>query len=124
MSNRYKFIYHEEVYFTTSTVAGWTDVFTREIYKTILLDSIRHCQQSQGLKIHAWVLMTNHLHTIYSCNEGHDLGLTGHNIKSFIAMKLIDAVINHSKQSRKEYLLHSFVREGKKSSSNFKHKFW
>jgi len=124
MSNRYKFIYHEEVYFTTSTVAGWTDVFTREIYKTILLDSIRHCQQSQGLKIHAWVLMTNHLHTICSCNEGHDLGLTGRNIKSFIAMKLIDAVINHSKQSRKEYLLHSFAREGKKSSSNFKHKFW
>ena len=124
MSTRYKFIYHEEVYFTTSTVAGWTDVFTREIYKTILLDSIRHCQQSQGLKIHAWVLMTNHLHTICSCNEGHDLGLTGRNIKSFIAMKLIDAVINHSKQSRKEYLLHSFAREGKKSSSNFKHKFW
>ena len=53
MSTRYKFIDHEEVYFTTSTVAGWTDVFTREIYKTILLDSIRHCQQSQGLKIHA-----------------------------------------------------------------------
>jgi len=124
MSNRYKFIYHEEVYFTTSTVAGWTDVFTREIYKTILLDSIRHCQQSQGLKIHAWVLMTNHFHTICSCNQGHDLGLTGRNIKSFIAMKLIDAVINHSKQSRKEYLLHSFAREGKKSSSNFKHKFW
>jgi len=59
MSTRYKFIDTASVYFTTSTVAGWTDVFTREIYKTILLDSIRHCQQSQGLKIHAWVLMTN-----------------------------------------------------------------
>ena len=59
MSTRYKFIDNASVYFTTSTVAGWTDVFTREIYKTILLDSIRHCQQSQGLKIHAWALMTN-----------------------------------------------------------------
>ena len=53
MSARYKFIDNEGVYFITSSVAGWTDVFTREIYKTILLDSIRHCQQSQGLKIHA-----------------------------------------------------------------------
>jgi len=68
--------------------------------------------------------MTNHLQTICSCKEGHDLGLIGRNIKSFIAMKLIDAVINHSRQSRKEYLPHTFVREGKKSSSNFKHKFW
>ena len=59
MSTKYKFVDNSAVYFTTSTVAGWTDVFTREMYKTILLDSIRHCQQNQGLKIHAWVLMTN-----------------------------------------------------------------
>ena len=39
-------------------------------------------------------------------------------------MKLIDAIINHSKESRKEYLLHTFATEGKKNSSNFKHKFW
>ena len=55
MSARYKFIDNEGVYFTTSTEAGWTDVFTREIYKKILLDSIRHCQQNQSLKIHAWM---------------------------------------------------------------------
>ena len=124
MSTRYKFVDNSAVYFTTSTVAGWTDVFTREMYKTILLDSIRHCQQSQGLKIHAWILMTNHLHTICSCKEGHDLGLIWRNIKSFTAMKLIDAIINNSKESRKEYLLYAFATEGKKSSSNFKHKFW
>jgi len=53
MSTRYKFIDNEAVYFTTTTAAAWTDIFTREIYKAILLDSIRHCQQSQGLKIHA-----------------------------------------------------------------------
>ena len=28
-------------------------------------------------------------------------------------MKLIDAVINNSKESRKEYLLHTFATEGK-----------
>jgi len=59
MSTRYKFIDNNAVYLTTSTVVGWTDIFTREMYKTILLDCVRHCQQSQGLKIHAWVLMTN-----------------------------------------------------------------
>ncbi len=59
MSVRYKFIDKKAVYFTTSTVVGWTDIFTREIYKTILLDSIRHCQINQGLILHGWVLMTN-----------------------------------------------------------------
>jgi len=55
----------------------------------------------QGLKIHAWVLMTNHLHTICSCKEGHDLGLIWRNIKSFTAMKLIDAIINNSRKVEK-----------------------
>ena len=68
--------------------------------------------------------MTNHLHTIYSCKEVQDFGLIWRNIKSFTAMKLLDAIINNSKESRKDYLLHTFATEGKKSSSDFKHKFW
>ncbi len=39
-------------------------------------------------------------------------------------MKLIGAIINNSKESRKENLLHVFEAEGKKSSSNFRYKFW
>ncbi|MEO6730121.1 MAG: hypothetical protein ABIN01_02805 [Ferruginibacter sp.] len=39
-------------------------------------------------------------------------------------MKLIDAIINNSKESRKEYMLDTFEAAGKKSSSNFKYKFW
>ena len=39
-------------------------------------------------------------------------------------MKLIDAIIKNSKESRKEYLLHVLETEGKKSSSNFRYKFW
>jgi putative transposase len=60
MSTRYKFVDNKAVYFTTSTVVGWTDIFTREIYKTILVDSMRHCQLNQGIIIHARILMTNH----------------------------------------------------------------
>ena len=68
MSTKYKFIDKQGVYFTTSTVVGWLDVFTRDVYKDILLDSIRFCQLNQGLSVHAClpdsviqagVLMTN-----------------------------------------------------------------
>lgn len=124
MSTRYKFIDNSAVYFTTSTVVGWSDIFTRDMYKEILLDSIKHCQLSQGLVIHAWVLMTNHLHTICSCKEGKELSAIWRNIKSYTAMKLIDAVINNSKESRRESLLHTFEEAGRKSSSNHKFKFW
>ena len=39
-------------------------------------------------------------------------------------MKLIDAVINNQKESRREHLLHTFEEAGRKSSSNFRYKFW
>ena len=66
MSSKYKFDDIEGVYFVTSTVVDWIDVFTRDIYRDILLDSIRFCQKNQNLQLHAWVLMPNHFHLICS----------------------------------------------------------
>ena len=39
-------------------------------------------------------------------------------------MKLIDAIINNPKESRRDSLLHTFEEAGKKSSSNVQLKFW
>ena len=80
-----------------------------------------------GLQLHAWapiaIWVTNNLHTICSCRAGKELGDIWRNTKSFTAMKIIDAIIKNSKESRKEHLLHCFITEGKKSSSNVKYKF-
>ena len=124
MSAKYKFIDKQGVYFTTSTVVGWLEVFTRDMYKDILLDSIRFCQKNQGLSVHAWVLMTNYLHMICSFHAKQEPGLVLKNMKSLTAIKLIDAIINNPKGSRKEYILNLFEAEGKKSSSNQRFKFW
>ena len=39
-------------------------------------------------------------------------------------MKLIDAILKNPKESRRENMLNIFEAEGKKSSSNFRFKFW
>lgn len=124
MSTKYKFVDKQGIYFTTSTVVDWVDVFTRDIYREILLDSIRFCQLNQGLIVHAWVLMTNHLHMICSFKSVNDPGMVLKNMKSFTAMKLLDAIIKNPKESRKENMLNIFEAAGKKSSSNFRFKFW
>ena len=68
--------------------------------------------------------MTNHLHMICSCQPNKDLALVLRNMKSFTAMKLIDALIKNPTESRREYMLHLFDTEVKKSSSNVRFKFW
>ena len=42
------------------------DVFTRKDYRDIVLGSLRHCQNEKGLLLHAWCIMSNHLHMIVS----------------------------------------------------------
>lgn len=70
MSRKYKFRNPDGIYFVTYSVVRWIDVFTRNIYRNILLDSFIYCQRKKGLKIHAYVIMTNHVHIIISAEEG------------------------------------------------------
>ena len=58
-----------DVFFTTDTVVDWVDIFTRPIYKHIILESLIYCQKNKGLIIYAWVLMSNHLHMIVGSNS-------------------------------------------------------
>ena len=119
MSSKYKFDDRDGVYFVTSRIVDWIDVFTRDIYRDILSDSFRFCQKNEGLQLHAWILMPNHFHLICAFVNNANPGMVMKNIKSFTAMKIIDAVINNTQKSRKEWVLDLFEKNGKKMKSNF-----
>jgi putative transposase len=59
MSEKYKVRDQDRPYFITFAVTEWVDVFTRQQYKDIVLDSIRYCQREKDLMVYAWCLMTN-----------------------------------------------------------------
>ena len=50
MSERYKVSNTTDTYFITNTIMHWIDLFTREIYKEILIDSLRYCQEKKEIK--------------------------------------------------------------------------
>lgn len=71
MSRNYKFHNPEGLYFVSFAVVNWLDVFTRNQYKDILIDSLSFCQKEKGMEIIAWCIMTNHVHLIFRItNEG------------------------------------------------------
>ena len=37
--------------YVTVTVVGWIDIFTRQRYRDIVIESLRFCQQNKGLHI-------------------------------------------------------------------------
>jgi hypothetical protein len=48
MSINYKFHNPEGLYFISFAVVGWLDVFTRNEYKDLFIESLVFCQKSKG----------------------------------------------------------------------------
>ena len=46
--------------------------------------------------------MPNHFYVIFSCVNGNDPGMVMKNIKSYTALKLVDAIIKNPAESRKD----------------------
>jgi REP element-mobilizing transposase RayT len=122
-SSKYYIRNPEEVYFLTSTVVDWFDVFTRPVYKEIIVDSLRFCKDRKGLIVYGWVLMTNHLHLLVQAEEGKKLGDIMRDFKRFTANRIIET-IKLENESRKEWLLHKFEWNAKYKSSHEKYQFW
>ena len=74
------------LYFLTFSTVEWIDVFTRKLYKDILVESLRYCQQKKGLELYSWVIMSNHVHLIARAKEGHKLSGILRDMKKHISI--------------------------------------
>lgn len=123
MSSKYKFKNPYGIYFISFAVVYWIDVFIRNEYKNIFLESLKYCQQNKELKVHAWVIMTSHVHLIISASD-NKLEDIVRDFKSFSSRKLKQAIQDNPQESRKEWLLWMMERAGKKNSNNGNWQFW
>jgi REP element-mobilizing transposase RayT len=124
MATRYHFGDNEKPHFITFSVINWIDVFTRESYTQILLDSLRFCIEKKGLRLHAWVIMSNHVHLIASAKEGFKLADIMRDMKKFTSQRIIAAIIENEQESRKDWLIWMFKRAGARNKNNETYQFW
>ena len=124
MSRNYKFHNPEGLYFVSFAVVEWLDVFTRNEYKDILLDSLKFCQQNKGMEILSWCIMTNHIHLVFrSIAEEHPSKILG-DFKRFTSKAIVKAIQENPRESRKTFLLNQFKRAAQKSSNVKNYQFW
>ena len=119
----YKIRNQGAVHFITFAVVEWIDVFTRKQYRDVILDSIKFCQQQKGLKLHSWCIMSNHVHLILSTKE-NNLSDVLRDFKKFTSKELIKTIKDNPLESRREWMLEIFKREGSKNSRNSEYQFW
>ena len=110
MALKYTITDQKAVHFLTFTVYQFVDVFTRQLYIDILLDSIKHCQKAKGLRVYGWVIMTNHSHFIFD-STGENLSDIIRDMKKFTSKKIFSEIENNNQESRKRWLLWLLKKE-------------
>ncbi|HEX4877164.1 MAG TPA: transposase [Chitinophagaceae bacterium] len=109
-------------HFLTFTVMGWIDIFSRQRYRQIILDSFQFCRQNKGLLIGGYVIMTNHIHTIWTASQ-NNLSDVIRDFKTFTS-KAITASVEAEPESRRKWLLHMFRFYANNTNANESYKVW
>jgi len=122
MSTGYQIYDPHGMYFLTFSVVDWVDVFSRKIYRDILLDSLKYCISEKQLAVYGFVIMSNHMHVILR-SENEKLSNIIRDFKKFTAQKIL-AMIQSEPESRKEWLLHRFAWNATQHARNSVYQFW
>ncbi|HET8839059.1 MAG TPA: transposase, partial [Flavobacteriaceae bacterium] len=100
MSRNYKFHNLVGLYFVSFAVVEWLDVFTRQTYFDVLVQSVDYCRAHKSLEVYAYCFMPSHVHFIFRSGNEDPSGIL-RDIKKLTAKKTIEAVENNPQESRK-----------------------
>jgi REP element-mobilizing transposase RayT len=109
-------------YFLTFTVVDWVDVFTRKIYRDIVLDSFTYCRNNKGLKVWGYIIMTNHVHCILSA-VNNNLPDILRDLKRHTASTILKA-IQSPEESRRDWMMKRFEFAARSNIRNGDFQFW
>ena len=109
-------------HFITATVIDWIDVFTRQAYRDIVIESLDYCIKNKGMILYGYVIMSNHIHLIIQSEEGKLSDLI-RDFKKFTAKSILEKIQN-SPESRKEWMLERFKFAAQTHSRNKDYQFY
>jgi putative transposase len=69
MSRKYKFHDSSKLYFVSFAVVYWIDLFIRQEYKNIVLESWKFCINNKGMELYGWCMTSSHIHMIIGTNK-------------------------------------------------------
>jgi putative transposase len=124
MGRKYQIRDQDKVYFVTFTIVYWIDIFVRDCYKEIFIDSLKYCQQNKGLEVYAYCIMTSHVHLIIRSKGENKLEDIIRDLKSYTSRHIRKEIASNPVESRREWILWMFMKAGKDNIRNNDFQFW
>ncbi len=123
MSRKYKFNNKEGLYFVSFATVSWIDVFIREEYCRVIVESLDYCRKHKGMEIYCWCIMPSHVHLIMRANEGNPEIVLGR-MKEFTSKKIVELIRDNQQEIRREWMLRMFEEAGTGRSNVKTNQFW
>lgn len=123
MSEKYKIVEEEQPYSVTCKVIGCVDIFSQELYKEKVVEGLNFYQANKGLRLHAWVIMSNHLHLIISSRQKRVPDII-RDFKRDTSRQIIIEIENNNEEIRREWMLDLFHDPAKGDNANKEYQFW
>ena len=123
MSRKYKFHDNDKLYFISFATVNWIDVFVREEYMQVVIESWKYCHEKKALEIYGWCIMPSHVHMIIGSKKDKLEDIV-RDMKKHTSMELKEVIKNNVHESRKEWIIWMMERAGKKNGNNKDWQFW
>jgi REP element-mobilizing transposase RayT len=123
MSRKYKFRDQDKLYFVTYALVHWIDLFIRNEYRTILLDSWKYCMANMGMDLFGWCIMTSHVHMIIGSHD-KKLEKIMQAMKKHTSEQLKKEIKNNPRESCREWMIEMMTNAGKRNSNNIEFQLW
>ena len=118
----YKIRDQSAIHFLTFTVMGWIDIFNRQCYRDIIIESFQFCRSHKQLRIGAFVIMSNHVHVIWQAGK-ENLSDVIRDFKTFTSKSILKHIESDA-ESRKKWLLYMFKFYANRTNANDVYKVW
>ena len=92
-------------------------------YRDIIVDSLNYCIRNKGLKVYAWVIMTNHIHIVCSCEEPFRISEFLRDFKKFTSRQIMIR-ISEIGESRRYWLRSHFSFNARRIGRAKNFKIW
>ena len=112
--SRYKVHEPTAPHFITCTILHWIPIFTRIESTSIIFESLNYLQKTDNLKVHAYVILENHLHLVASSD---DISLSMKKFKAHTAKEILKLLQKENVKTILEQL--AFYKKAHKKDTTY-----
>jgi putative transposase len=111
--SRWKIISDVSLYFITSSIVEWQDVFVSISLFDTVMNSLKYCQTKKGMHLHGYVLMPNHAHYIVSADQPENLSDIMRDLNRFMSHHITNNLEEHQQRNFLEVFRHAAKNDGR-----------